>query len=220
MKTAAAFALGFAAGVVCLAVVLWSTGGLGPAHALAAPRVPEAISFTQPLPVAPRVQLPDAPPLPSRAATPPIPAVLDGRASPSLGMPVAGVDPRKLHSNFSQMRGDHAHEALDIMAPRGTEVRAVAEGNVVKLFTSKPGGLTVYQFDDSRSWCYYYAHLDGYAPGLKEGMRLRQGEVLGYVGSTGDASPAAPHLHFAVFQLGPEKHWWQGTAVDPLPLLQ
>jgi murein DD-endopeptidase MepM/ murein hydrolase activator NlpD len=134
-------------------------------------------------------------------------------------MPVAGVDPRKLHSNFAQMRGDHPHEALDIMAPRGTEVRAVAEGNVVKLFTSKPGGLTVYQFDDSRTWCYYYAHLDGYAPGLKEGMLLRQGDVLGYVGSTGDASPAAPHLHFAVFQLGPEKHWWQGTAVDPLPLV-
>ena len=106
------------------------------------------------------------------------------------------------------------------MAPRGTEVLAVAQGNVVKLFTSKPGGLTVYQFDDSRSWCYYYAHLDHYAPGLKEGMLLRKGDVLGYVGSTGDASPDAPHLHFAVFELGPEKHWWQGTAVDPLPLLR
>ena len=220
MKTAAAFALGFAAGVVCLAAVLWSTGGFLPAHALAAPKVAEPISFTQPLPVAPPVQLREAPPLPLRVATPPIPAVLDRAASASLGMPVAGVDPRKLHSNFSQMRGDHPHEALDIMAPRGTEVRAVADGNVVKLFTSKPGGLTVYQFDDSRTWCYYYAHLDGYAPGLKEGMRLRQGEVLGYVGSTGDASPEAPHLHFAVFQLGPEKHWWQGTAVDPLPMLQ
>ena len=220
MKTAAAFALGFAAGVVCLAVVLWNTGGFGPAHALAAPKVAEPISFTQPLPVAPPVQLREAPPLPLRVATPPIPAVLDRAASASLGMPVAGVDPRKLHSNFAQMRGDHAHEALDIMAPRGTEVRAVAGGNVVKLFNSKPGGLTVYQFDDSGTWCYYYAHLDGYAQGLKEGMHLRKGELLGYVGSTGDASAAAPHLHLAVFLLGPEKHWWQGTAVDPLPLLQ
>jgi murein DD-endopeptidase MepM/ murein hydrolase activator NlpD len=220
MKTTAAFALGFAAGVVCLAVVLWSTGVFLPAHALAAPEVSETIPLRQPLPVAPPVQLPEAPPVLLRAATLPMPAVLDRPASASLGMPVAGVDPRKLHSNFSQMRGDHAHEALDIMAPRGTEVRAVAEGNVVKLFTSKPGGLTVYQFDDSGTWCYYYAHLDGYAPGLKEGMRLRKGEVLGYVGSTGDASAAAPHLHFAVFLLGPEKHWWQGTAVDPLPLLQ
>ena len=219
MKTAAAFALGFAAGVVCLAVVLWSAGVFQPAHALAAPEVSETI-VTQPLPVRLPVRLPEAPPVPLRVATLPMPAVLGPAASGSLGMPVAGVDPRKLQSNFSQMRGGHAHEALDIMAPRGTEVRAVAEGNVAKLFTSKPGGLTVYQFDESGTWCYYYAHLDGYAPGLKEGMRLRQGEVLGYVGSTGDASPTAPHLHFAVFQLGPEKHWWQGTAVDPLPLLQ
>jgi murein DD-endopeptidase MepM/ murein hydrolase activator NlpD len=220
MKTAAVFALGFAAGVVCLVVVLWSTGGFGPVLALAAPKAPAAIPFTQPLPVALPVRLPDAPPVNLRVATPPIPAVLDRAVSASLGMPVAGVDARKLRSNFAQTRGNHVHEALDIMAPRGTEVRAVAEGNVVKLFTSKPGGLTVYQFDNSGTWCYYYAHLDGYAPGLKEGMRLRKGDVLGYVGSTGDASPTAPHLHFAVFQLGPEKHWWQGTAVDPLPLLQ
>jgi peptidoglycan LD-endopeptidase LytH len=220
MKTAAAFALGFAAGVVCLAAVLWSTVGFGPARALAAPTVPEPTSFTQPLPVPLPVRLPDAPPVPLRVATPPMPAVFDRAASTSLGMPVAGVDARKLRSNFSEARGNHIHEALDIMAPRGTEVRAVADGNVVKLFNSKPGGLTVYQFDDSRTWCYYYAHLDGYAPGLKDGTQLRKGDLLGYVGSTGDASPTAPHLHFAVFQLGPEKHWWQGTAVDPLPLLQ
>ena len=220
MRTAAAFALGFAAGVVCLAAVLWSTVGFGPAHALAAPKAPEPTSFTQPVLVPLPIQLPDAPPPPSRAATLPMPAVLDRAASASLGMPVAGVDARKLRSNFSQTRGNHVHEALDIMAPRGTEVRAVADGNVVKLFNSKPGGLTVYQFDDSRTWCYYYAHLDGYAPGLKDGTQLRKGDLLGYVGSTGDASPTAPHLHFAVFQLGPEKHWWQGTAVDPLPLLQ
>src|ERR1035438_10859946 len=149
MKTAAAFALGFAAGVVCLAVVLWSTGGLGPAHALAAPRVPEAISFTQPLPVAPRVQLPDAPPLPSRAATPPIPAVLDGPASPSLGMPVAGVDPRKLHSNFSQMRGDHAHEALDIMGPRGDR-KSVVWGKRVDL----GGRRTIKKKNHNRGKCW------------------------------------------------------------------
>jgi peptidoglycan LD-endopeptidase LytH len=223
MKTTAAFALGFAAGVVCLAALLWSTGNLTSAHALAAPKVPEAIGFdagdrAQPPKLSPPLQLPDSPPDPSSTAAPPLPAVV--AAGASLGMPIAGVDPRTLHSNFAEARGGHAHEALDIMAPRGTKVLAVAEGNVVKLFTSKPGGLTVYQFDDSRTWCYYYAHLDRYAPGLKEGMLLRKGDVLGYVGSTGDASPNAPHLHFAVFQLGPEKHWWQGTAVDPLPLLK
>src|ERR1019366_1647643 len=112
----------------------------------------------------------------------PMPAVLDRAASASLGMPVAGVDPRKLRSNFAPTRGDHAHEALDSMAPCGSEGGAVALGTVFKLLNSKPGGLTVYQFDDSGTWCYYYAHLDGYAPGLKEGMRLRKGDLFGYVG--------------------------------------
>ena len=212
MKALAAFVLGFGAGMVCLAVVLWNTGSLVTGHAQASPAVPETIRFKepefdrgerkQPPAIPPPIQLPD----PTPAAT--------------LGMPIAGVDPHTLKSNFSEARGGHAHEALDIMAPRGTPVLAVAEGNVVKLFTSKQGGLTVYQFDNSGAWCYYYAHLDRYAPALKEGTLLRRGDVLGYVGSTGDASPNAPHLHFAVFQLGPEKHWWQGTAMDPLPLLK
>jgi murein DD-endopeptidase MepM/ murein hydrolase activator NlpD len=219
MRTVVTFILGFAAGIVCLAAVLWNTGNFPTAHAMA-PKAPEAIRFTPPPPGPPPVPLPETPPVPAIAIAPPLPAVLGDSSAHSLAMPVAGVDPRKLHSNFAEMRGNHAHEALDIMAPRGTEVRAVAAGTVVKLFNSKPGGLTVYQFDDSRPWCYYYAHLDRYAPGLKEGMVLHPGDVLGYVGSTGDASPNAPHLHFAVFLLGPEKHWWQGTAVDPLPLLR
>ena len=223
MKTLAAFVLGFAAGMICLAAGLWSTGSLLPGHVLAAPKAPAAIPFKEPPfdqgerkppAIPPAVQLPDTSP----AVSPPAPAAPDG--APSLGMPVAGVDPHTLRSDFSQTRGRQAHEALDIMAPRGTRVLAVAEGNVVKLFTSKPGGLTVYQFDNSRTWCYYYAHLDHYAPGLKEGTLLRKGDVLGYVGSTGNASGDAPHLHFAVFHLGPEKHWWQGTAVDPLPLFK
>src|SRR5207248_9923842 len=92
-------------------------------------------------------------------------------------------------------------DGLDTPAAKGTPVKAVAEGNVVKLCTSKQGGLTVYQFDDTQTFCYYYAHLDHYAPGLKEGTLLRKGDVLGYVGSTGDASPSAPHLHLAVFRL-------------------
>jgi murein DD-endopeptidase MepM/ murein hydrolase activator NlpD len=141
-------------------------------------------------------------------------------AKPGLAMPLAGVDPAQLISTFSQVRGDHPHEALDIMAPRGTPVLAVDQGNVVKLFTSKEGGLTVYQFDDARELCYYYAHLDRYATGLKEGTLLRRGDVLGYVGSTGNASSEAPHLHFAIFELGPEKEWWKGKAIDPLPSLQ
>ncbi len=137
-----------------------------------------------------------------------------------LAMPIAGIDPHTLTDTFQEIHNGHKHEALDIMAPRGTPVLAVAEGNVAKLFNSKQGGLTVYQFDDSRTYCFYYAHLDRYAPGLKDGVLLRKGEVLGYVGSTGDAQPDAPHLHFAVSKLGPDKKWWDGTAIDPLPLLQ
>ena len=143
------------------------------------------------------------------------------RASrPLLAMPIAGVDPARLKSNFFEVHNGHRHEALDIMAPRGTAVLAVDHGTVAKLFTSEPGGLTVYQFDDTRQFCYYYAHLDHYADGLKEGQVLRRGEVLGYVGSTGNASANAPHLHFAVSLLGPEHRWWETTPIDPLPLLQ
>jgi murein DD-endopeptidase MepM/ murein hydrolase activator NlpD len=231
MRTTTAFILGFAFGVLALTAVLWSTGHLAllpaqAAHMEPAPPVTPTTSAT-PEP-APGPTLPPAPePAPTRVPTdlpaaaqplavqPPAPG-----AAPTLAMPIAGVDPSTLHSNFNDARGGHKHEALDIMSPRGTPVLAVAEGNVAKLFNSKQGGLTVYQFDDTQKWCYYYAHLDHYAAGLKEGTLLRKGEVLGYVGSTGDASPEAPHLHFSVFVLGPEKHWWQGTAVDPLPMLK
>lgn len=111
------------------------------------------------------------------------------------------------------------HDAIDIMAPRGTPVRAVADGTVEKLFTSEAGGLTLYQFEPTGRYAYYYAHLDRYAPGLAEGDTLRQGQLVGYVGSTGNASDDAPHLHFAIFLLGPEKRWWEGTAINPYPLL-
>jgi murein DD-endopeptidase MepM/ murein hydrolase activator NlpD len=137
-----------------------------------------------------------------------------------LAMPIAGVDPHKLTDTFAETRNGHKHEALDIPAPRGTPILAVAEGNVAKLFHSQQGGLTVYQFDDSRNYCFYYAHLDRYAAGLKEGTLLRKGDVVGYVGTTGDAPANAPHLHLAVFKLAPDKKWWNGTPIDPLPLLR
>jgi peptidoglycan LD-endopeptidase LytH len=203
-RTFAAFGLGFAAGVVCLAIALWAAGRL-PVRPAAVPTPPSLVS--QPLPEAPAIK-------------PSIPPQVPFESPAGLAMPIEGIDPMTLHDTFQETHKGHPHEALDIMAPRGTPVHAAVQGNVVKLFTSKQGGLTVYQFDDSRTLCYYYAHLDRYAPGLKEGTLLRRGDVLGYVGSTGDASPDAPHLHFAIFRLGPEKEWWKGTAVDPLPLLQ
>ena len=141
-------------------------------------------------------------------------------AGSRLIVPVQGIEPGSLGNTFDDARGQgRVHEAIDIMAPRGTPVLAVANGKVEKLFDSVPGGLTIYQFDPAGHHAYYYAHLDRYAPGLVEGKALKQGEVIGYVGSTGNASEDAPHLHFAIFVLGPEKRWWEGTAINPYPVL-
>ena len=138
-----------------------------------------------------------------------------------LQMPVDGVEPRQLHDTFNETRsGVRRHEALDIMAPRGTPARAVEDGRVAKLFKSVPGGLTVYLFDRSESFAYYYAHLDRYAPGLKEHQEVHRGDLIGYVGSTGNASEDAPHLHFAIFKLGPERQWWKGDPINPFPVFQ
>jgi murein DD-endopeptidase MepM/ murein hydrolase activator NlpD len=140
--------------------------------------------------------------------------------SRDLIIPVEGIRPEQLSDTYNERRGGtRAHEALDIMAPRGTPVRAVADSRIVKLFDSKPGGLTIYAFDPTQPLAYYYAHLDRYAAGITEGTQVKQGEVIGYVGTTGNANPNAPHLHFAIFKLGPEKRWWQGTPVNPFPYL-
>jgi len=140
--------------------------------------------------------------------------------SGSLLMPISSVKANQLTDTFNDARsGGRVHDAIDIMAPKGTPVIAVSDGKLVKLFNSKQGGLTIYQFDPGETHAYYYAHLDSYASGIKEGDSLMRGDVIGYVGSTGNASPEAPHLHFAVFVLGPEKKWWQGTAINPYPLL-
>ena len=137
--------------------------------------------------------------------------------SRSLQVPVQAVDASKLTDNYLQSReaGARTHEALDIPAPLGTPVVAVEDGRIAKLFLSKPGGITVYQFDPHSEFAYYYAHLDRYADGLKEGATVKRGDVIGYVGTTGNASGGAPHLHFAVFRLGPEHQWWRGTPLNP-----
>lgn len=141
-------------------------------------------------------------------------------AGAKLLLPVEGIKLADLRDNFDQPRGaDRHHEALDIMAPKGTKVLAVADGKLVKLFNSKPGGLTVYQFDPSEKYAYYYAHLDRYADGVKEGMDLKRGDMVGYVGVTGNSDPNAPHLHFAVVELTAEKKWWKGTPINPFPLI-
>jgi murein DD-endopeptidase MepM/ murein hydrolase activator NlpD len=136
-------------------------------------------------------------------------------------IPVAGVAPGQLTDTFTQARGSgRSHDAIDIMAPRGTPVLAATEGTVEKLFFSNGGGgITIYVRSPDRRWIYYYAHLDRYAPGLTEGQQVRPGTVIGFVGSTGDASPGGPHLHFAVNFMAPGERWWEGTPVNPYPLL-
>jgi peptidoglycan LD-endopeptidase LytH len=137
-----------------------------------------------------------------------------------LEIPVVGVRADQLTSHFDDPRNGRPHEALDILAPRNTPVRAVEDGKIVRLFFSKAGGITVYQFDPSERYCYYYAHLERYADGLREGQTVRRGETLGFVGTSGNAPKDVPHLHFAVFRLTSEKHWWQGTPIDPYEILR
>lgn len=152
---------------------------------------------------------------------PAAPAASASTAQPgTLMIPVQGITATQLTDTFTQARGaNRVHDAIDIMAPQGTPVVAVADGSVAKLFDSKAGGITLYQFDPSGRFVYYYAHLKGYAPGMVEGKALKRGEVIGYVGSSGNANPDAPHLHFAVGTLTADKQWWDYTAVNPYPLL-
>ena len=158
---------------------------------------------------------------------PPLTAATSGTASGTaidelrkrnLRLPLDEVRVDSLQGDFDERRskpGAHQHEAADMLAARNTPIHAVDDGTVVRLFLSKAGGQTIYQFDPTSRFCYYYAHLERYASGLAEGQAVKRGDVIGYVGTSGNAPPGTPHLHFAVFVLGPEKNWWQGAAVDP-----
>jgi murein DD-endopeptidase MepM/ murein hydrolase activator NlpD len=133
-----------------------------------------------------------------------------------LHVPVRGVDADDLNRSFADKRsGNRLHEAIDILAPRHTPVLAVEDGVLVKFFHSKDGGNTIYQFDPASRYAYYYAHLDRYAAGVKEGDRVKKGQIIGHVGTSGNAPPATPHLHFAIFRLTEQKQWWKGTPIDP-----
>jgi murein DD-endopeptidase MepM/ murein hydrolase activator NlpD len=133
-----------------------------------------------------------------------------------LELPVAGAVREALRESFAETRGPtHRHEAIDIMAPRNTPILAVEDGTIARLFDSKAGGTTVYQFDPSTRYAYYYAHLERYADGLQEGHHVQRGQILGYVGTSGNAPKQTPHLHFAIFRLTDGKEWWNGRPVDP-----
>ena len=134
-----------------------------------------------------------------------------------LRVPIDDADVDDWKGHFAQRRGGgtRGHEAVDVLAPRNTPILAVEDGTIAKLFNSKAGGLTVYQFDPDREFCYYYAHLERYAAGLRDGQQVSKGDVIGYVGTTGNAPPNTPHLHFAIFQLTDAKRWWEGKPIDP-----
>jgi murein DD-endopeptidase MepM/ murein hydrolase activator NlpD len=171
---------------------------------------------------------PPAPAVPSVKPQPRDPSKVPDAASATLELsqreltvPVLGLRREDLRDSYPDRRGGgRIHEALDVMAPRGTPVRAVEDGRIAKLFDSVPGGLTIYQFDPTETYCYYYAHLDRYAPGLEEGDEVTRGEVIGFVGSTGNAADDAPHLHFAIYILPLEKQWWEGEPINPYPILR
>lgn len=164
-----------------------------------------------------------APPATAPIQNPPSDSAITGEIDAplsGLSIPVQGTTADRLADTFTDARDQgRSHDAIDIMAPAGTPVLAVADGHIEKLFDSERGGLTVYQFDPTGRYVYYYAHLQRYADGLAEKQSIRRGQIIGYVGSTGNADPAAPHLHFAIFLLGPERRWSEGTAINPYPVL-
>jgi len=231
------FFLGFLAGAGLTYFLLWRTGSLVPGRLLTRttreltmgtpptpPRLrtipfptPTAAAAIAPLSVgsagAALAESPTPPPLP----TPSLEKF--SLAQGALVLPVEGAKRSDLRDTFAEARGKRRHEAIDILAPRGTPVLAAVDGSIAKLFTSVQGGLTVYEFDRASEYCYYYAHLDRYADGLREGQIVQRGDRIGYVGTSGDAPPNTPHLHFAVTRLGQDKRWWEGIAINPYPML-
>ncbi len=189
----------------------WTGGGddAGPGM-LDSDERPEATSGHEPAP----------PPATLETSIGPPPSSPRELADRDLDVPVEGVKPEQLVRSFSDARGERRHEALDILAPAGTPVLAAEDGTIVRLFLSKAGGITIYQFDPAGRYCYYYAHLQRYADGLREGQHVRKGDVIGYVGTTGNAPRNTPHLHFAIFRLTADRHWWEGTPIDPYDVLR
>lgn len=155
-------------------------------------------------------------------ASAPVPQADLIKGPTGLAIPVVGVTGADLVDTFTEARagGARIHDAIDIMAKAGTPVIAAAPGRLERLFLSEGGGgISAYVRSRDGRWSYYYAHLQDYAPGLREGQTLRQGDRIGTVGSTGNANQAAPHLHFAIHRMAPGDKWYDGTAINPYPLL-
>jgi murein DD-endopeptidase MepM/ murein hydrolase activator NlpD len=141
--------------------------------------------------------------------------------SANLLIPVAGVGPEQLVDTYDAARANgRVHDAIDIPAAKDTPVLATANGKIVKLFLSVPGGITIYELDPDNRTIYYYAHLSRYADGLKEGQQVTRGQTIAYVGDTGDAGPGNYHLHFSISIVSDPKRWWTGQNINPYPILK
>jgi murein DD-endopeptidase MepM/ murein hydrolase activator NlpD len=226
-----AASIGFLAGMVVMAaiVTIFPSGAAvaanPPLAAVGVETPPEKKVEVEVRPSLKETPAPVAPPTEPAGPADPLPAIgsnpIDDLRQRSLTLPVKGIKKEDLRSNFAELRGgSRRHEAIDILAPRDTPVFAVEDGKIARLFLSDAGGITIYQFDPSETYCYYYAHLERYAAGLEEGDRVKRGDVIGYVGTTGNAPRNTPHLHFAIFKMTPDKRWWQGTPIDPYSVLR
>ena len=215
-----ATALGFLGGMMVMAalVTMFPAG----AAAVGSPLVEAAPRKVEVKPTRKDEPAPLAPPAAADVVSSPAAATaIDDLRGRQLTLPVQGIKRDELRDTFNEMRGaSRRHEALDVLAPRDTPILAVEDGKIARLFLSDAGGITIYQFDPSETYCYYYAHLERYADGVKEGSSIKRGQVIGYVGTTGNAPRNTPHLHFAIFKMTDEKKWWQGTPIDPYSVLR
>lgn len=237
-RLGAAAGVGFVAGFCTLAMLIWYFGnfiGLRPEPA--GWELRRAIASQGTAPASPALHPPEPP-----AATAPNPTGTGGDRTPEppehvestigpeplallrnrrLIIPVENVERSALVRSYADARsGGRRHEAIDIPAPRNTPIRAVEAGSIARLFTSRFGGLTIYQFDPEKQFIYYYAHLERYATDLEEGEQVRRGETIGYVGTSGNAPPNTPHLHFAIFKALEPPRWWEGLPLDPYDVLR
>jgi murein DD-endopeptidase MepM/ murein hydrolase activator NlpD len=218
---AAATAVLLAAGIFAVALAVSRTGDLLAPRPAPSPAPELADDVVDVRPAALDRPAPVAPPPPAAVTDLVADDERDDLRARHLLIPVAGVEAADLFRSFDELRGGtRRHEAIDILAPRHTPVVAVEDGTVARLFLSEAGGTTLYQFDPARRYVYYYAHLERYAPGMSEKDRVTRGQVIGFVGTSGNAPEGTPHLHFAIFRLTDAQRWWEGTPIDPFEVLE
>ena len=217
LALALALAVCFASACVVAPADATNANGAANAHspATASPSSPPAASATPP-----PTPDPEATPAPAPPRSAPAPATTAADLPAALLVPVAGIRAEDLRDTFTESRSEgRTHNAIDIIAPQGAPVLAAADGIIVKLFQSEKGGITLYQRGTDGKTIYYYAHLDRYADGVAENKAVRRGDVIGFVGDTGNATPGNYHLHFAVWITEDPKRYWDGANLNPYPLL-